>query len=311
MNGKIEVKSKLNKGSAFICTIPLELAANKQLPSKSTITKTGEKHGLINATTPLVSSHILLVEDNLLAQKIATIKLKKLGCSVDISETGEKALKLVRQTRYDLILMDIGLPDADGYSITKSIREQKGNSIDILPIIGLTAHTNHKNKSQCIESGMNDVIAKPLTLKLIQEISHKYLYKYTKTDTLLENHKKKNAQKTIDWQLGIEISGNKKNALNMLQILTDDLPNEQTLMEAAIQQNDFKELQFIVHRLYGGICYCGAPSLKKAAAELENIIQSGDRNKILTSYSSLKNEINNLLEEYKKFQETEKMVQQK
>lgn len=118
---------------------------------------------------------ILLVEDLPIAQISATLVLKKLNCDVDVAENGMRALELVNSKLYELIFMDIGLPDIDGVMVAKKIRETACLNAST-PIIALTAHQEGTYKTQCYEAGMNDFLTKPLT----EEIGKYYLDKYIK-----------------------------------------------------------------------------------------------------------------------------------
>ena len=117
--------------------------------------------------------NILLVEDNLLSQKVAKIILSNFACEIDTVLSGEQALSLIRQKKYDLVLMDIGLYDIDGFEVTKKIRSENYSKI---PIIGLTANSiSSEVKKEASSAGMNDILSKPLTEKKCKTIFKKYL----------------------------------------------------------------------------------------------------------------------------------------
>jgi two-component system, OmpR family, aerobic respiration control sensor histidine kinase ArcB len=104
---------------------------------------------------------ILLVEDERLSQRYTSALLGTIGCEVNIAETGNIALKLI-ENDYDLIFMDIGLPDTDGYALTQEIRKHD-NKNQSIPIVALTAHVNESDRAKCLSSGMNDFLKKPAT----------------------------------------------------------------------------------------------------------------------------------------------------
>ena len=118
---------------------------------------------------------ILLVEDDLIAQKLAVFTLNDFGCQVDIAATGSKALELANTNSYNIIFMDMGLPDIDGLTVTETIRTQEGNK-DI-PIIALTAHSKNMLFDQCMASGITEFINKPLTSEIADKILDVYLHK--------------------------------------------------------------------------------------------------------------------------------------
>jgi two-component system, OmpR family, aerobic respiration control sensor histidine kinase ArcB len=114
---------------------------------------------------------ILLVEDNKIVGRITKdILLKELNCQVDIAETGKDALELIEQKTYDLILMDIGLPDIDGCTVTEQIRAKTSSPNSKVPIIAVTAHAEEEEKQRFLEVGISRVIIKPLDKFVAQSL---------------------------------------------------------------------------------------------------------------------------------------------
>ncbi|MBK9290635.1 MAG: response regulator [Bacteroidetes bacterium] len=114
---------------------------------------------------------ILLVEDNQLNQKFAVAVLHKLGCKVDVAENGRVGLEMFKQNKYDLILMDIQMPEMNGIEATIAIRqiealEGKGRHI---PIIAVTAFALEQDRKNCADAGMDDFLAKPYKPHEIEE----------------------------------------------------------------------------------------------------------------------------------------------
>ncbi len=115
---------------------------------------------------------ILLVEDNVLNQRIVTFSLKKYNHEVVIANNGEEALELFKTTKFDVILMDIMMPVMDGLEATVKIREfEKNNQVaDQTPIIALTANTMDNDRDKCISYGMNEFMAKPFDIEKLKQI---------------------------------------------------------------------------------------------------------------------------------------------
>ena len=120
---------------------------------------------------------IMLVEDILIAQKLTTLTLKKLGCDIDTADTGSQAIKLYNENQYDLIFMDLGLPDIDGLTVTENIRKIENDKKQQVPIVALTAHTDNDCKKACHKCGINDILEKPLTEEHAQQVIDKFIIK--------------------------------------------------------------------------------------------------------------------------------------
>jgi DNA-binding response OmpR family regulator len=122
---------------------------------------------------------ILIVEDNNVASMVAKIVIDNAGYKAEIAATGEQAITLSLTNTYDLILMDLGLGDADGYEVTKKIRIQSTKNKNT-PIVALTAHGESEHRTKCYEAGMNDFLTKPFTMEQMAYISGKFLSKVNK-----------------------------------------------------------------------------------------------------------------------------------
>jgi CheY-like chemotaxis protein len=120
---------------------------------------------------------ILVVEDVLIAQKIASIVLTQLNYEVDIAANGLSALEKFAHNEYDVIFMDIGLPDTDGFKLTHEMREQESTQAGARKpavIIALTAHDNDEFKESCKVSGMNEYMLKPLSVANCSQMLQKF-----------------------------------------------------------------------------------------------------------------------------------------
>ena len=120
---------------------------------------------------------ILIVEDDLVNQKVMEGMLIKLGCSVDILPNGRAALTIIPDFCYDAILMDCRMPVMDGFETTLNIRkmEAEGTLPHRTPIIAITANAMMEDKKKCIDVGMDDYLPKPVTLASLEKILNKYI----------------------------------------------------------------------------------------------------------------------------------------
>ncbi|MCX8018812.1 MAG: response regulator, partial [Rhodocyclaceae bacterium] len=156
MGGEMGCESEPGLGSLFWFEVPLPEAAPKTEASQAGPGR----------TEPL-RAHVLLVEDNRVNQIVSSRMLERLGCRVTVASTGEEALTAVRQAEFDAILMDCQMPVMDGYEAARAIRQMGGRAAST-PIIALTAHALESEQARCLESGMNAVITKPVTLETLR-----------------------------------------------------------------------------------------------------------------------------------------------
>jgi len=119
---------------------------------------------------------VLLVEDQAISQKMAKIILGSLNCHCDIAKNGSDALERFLQKQYDLILMDIGLPDKDGFMVSQEIRAiETQKALTQTPILALSAHTAKTARDQALESGMNGYLVKPMTVGMCEGILKQFV----------------------------------------------------------------------------------------------------------------------------------------
>lgn len=163
MNGALSVTSELGKGSCFALTIPLPVVSAE--PAREASHKPpallSERH-----------RRILLAEDNVVNQRLGTRLLERCSCRVDLASNGKEAVDMAGRFPYELIFMDCGMPEMDGYDATRAIRAGERNGSRI-PIVALTAHAVAGTREECLACGMDDYVAKPVTLEaLARALSH-------------------------------------------------------------------------------------------------------------------------------------------
>lgn len=163
MHGRIHVKSKPNQGSTFWCEFEFPLRHEKTRKK----TKPPNKHLGKNTSAKKFKLKALLVEDNIINQKIAKIMLQDLGCKVYLVDNGKTALKAANK-KYDVIFMDIGLPDMDGCDVTTAILQGNSKNKDT-PVIAMTAHAYKKDRQRCIDAGMKTVLTKPISYEQLEK----------------------------------------------------------------------------------------------------------------------------------------------
>lgn len=165
-SGNINVESVKNQGSVFSFNIPYKIAEEIEEKKKSdNIDK--NKQIVLNTNTK-----VLVVEDNLMNQKLAGFMLKDWGFDFDICSNGKLAVEKLKTHSYNIVLMDIQMPEMNGYEATEFIRTQLKLT---LPIIAMTAHALPGEKEKCLSFGMTDYISKPIKENDLRNLITKYL----------------------------------------------------------------------------------------------------------------------------------------
>ena len=167
MYGTIEVESKQGEGSKFTVTLEYRIA------DKSYYEQDTEKSSDVDETDRISGKHILLAEDNDLNAEIAQFILEDMGLIVDRVEDGVQCVSRIEQKpagTYDLILMDIQMPNMDGYRATEMIRGLSDKSKATIPIIAMTANAFEEDRKKALAKGMNGHIAKPVDIEKMREI---------------------------------------------------------------------------------------------------------------------------------------------
>lgn len=172
MGGRIGVKSVLHKGSTFWLRIPFKVANEDEIQEAQT-QKEDEQY---LADLPKLNQRLLLVEDNKMNQRVVQVMLQETGCTIDIAENGKEAINLFENNHYDLVFMDVGLPDMDGLQVTEYIRSLGGYA-KTLPIIAMTAHALEEDQQNCLKAGADEVVIKPVMQPTLMKTLHKWLLK--------------------------------------------------------------------------------------------------------------------------------------
>ena len=170
MQGTIEVKSKVGEGSEFIVRIPCRIGEQENVEETC-----GQQH--LNRKI-LAGKRILLAEDNNLNAEIAMELLKEEGVLTERAENGVACIKKLEDAPdgyYSLILMDVQMPDMNGYEATQRIRKMADKEKALIPIIAMTANAFAEDRKKALDVGMNDHVAKPVDMKILIPVLEKYV----------------------------------------------------------------------------------------------------------------------------------------
>lgn len=267
--GKIYVKSQPGKGSEFIVELTYKLPDVNQLYSEA-----------LAAQEDLVSLQkikALIAEDNPMNQMLIAHLMKSWEIDHVLVSNGKQVIEELQKNSYSIVLMDIQMPEMDGYTATSIIRNEL--KLDI-PIIAMTAHAMAGEREKCLQLGMNDYVSKPIK------------------ETILYNMIARNAQhaygtedpaKNIDLEYLHNLSGNDPEfEREILQQFIVQLPEELGRLEAAISEKDYHRVKQVAHSLKSTIGYIGLSSeLNPALERLEHSSVTQDDTSISEDYKKV------------------------
>jgi PAS domain S-box-containing protein len=285
--GEMHLKSELGKGSEFwfelsykkVDTLAIEPLKKSFIPQKI-----------------LHNIKILLCEDNVLNQKLAKRVIAKFGFEIDIAENGKIGIEKLKEEKYDIVLMDLQMPEMDGYQTVLAIRNELNLQI---PIIAMTAHSLVGEKEKCLEIGMNDYIGKPFSQ---EELYTKLCANLPEEGYALETTTL-NSEKEISplhaHQINLESlkefsGGSKEFEKELIELFMAQVPAEIQELENAFVEGDDLQIKSISHKLKSSMAVMGLYSLNEYLSFIEE--NASTKAKRTHSLKKLKN-IKKILEE--------------
>jgi len=301
MNGKLWVSSEINKGSHFYFYLELSKANKSELTKKHS-EKFEQRKNIYHK--PQSSKKIMLVEDNDVNARVFTLLLKKFGFSCDSCTNGKEALELLNRKSYDIIFMDIMMPEMDGIQATQYIRNKL--SVETQPIIvAVTADAMIGQRKKYINSGFDDYLSKPVTEKKLSEI----LKKYTDNSEPVkeqEIHNTKDIKKSDEENINLQHIKMLRQEMGsgyieILQTYIDESPLVIKSLKKAINSNSYEEIRLFVHSLKSITNVFGENYLSKLCLEMEKAAMK----KLKIDYNSNLKEILEAYDTFKDFVEDE------
>ncbi|MEP6750175.1 MAG: ATP-binding protein [Bacteroidota bacterium] len=253
-NGEIFVESEPGKGSTFRFVIPYKITSPSAILNTVEIQPAGPSTWL--------SGRILVVEDNEMNQLLMKHLLTQWQLSFSIVNSGKKAVDLLKEQVFDLILMDIQMPEMDGYTAAELIRQQLG--LDI-PVVAMTAHVLAGEKEKCISFGMNDYISKPIKEKELIDMITRYIPQNTFSIVEKKNGSNLPGYKNINLQYMQEISnGNKEYEKTVTEQFIESIPTDIAALEKAFDEKDFDTIKYIAHNMKTTVSIMGLREILQA-----------------------------------------------
>ncbi len=279
MGGELELKSKEGIGSEFHFVLKLNIGTKNE-----TLKETYQSKRSSHIRRPV----ILVIEDNYLNQKLAKNVLNNFDFDVELASNGQIGLEMLKLKSYDLILMDIQMPELDGYQTTKIIRSiLKLNT----PIIAMTAHSIVGEKEKCIAAGMNDFISKPFNPDTLY---HKIIKKLS---TALIGNTFEAAENDIKEEPGLQINmtyleelsaGNTNFELEMIQLILKKIHLGNQNIAQAIEFNDLQKIRDLCHKIKSSFDIFGLQNISELLGQLSTDSYNGkNKTELLKQVASM------------------------
>jgi two-component system sensor histidine kinase BarA len=251
---------------------------------------------------PFANFNILIADDNPINLELVATLLHQLGAVITQASDGDEAVNLACNNKYDLILMDIHMPNVNGLQAAQEIRQHEENISRHTPIVALTADTMPETKKRVEESGMDDYLVKPIDESMLIDIVSSHLIKTPqepKPDHPKTEIKPEPLEKDVvrDIEQAISIAGGKPElAQKLFNQFCVDLPMQSESIQRAAESRNWDELSEAAHSLRGAASICAAESLKNIAQELEEMARDKVEDSIEIQVNKLNKAVRLILE---------------
>ena len=259
----------------------------------------------------IIPRRVLLVEDGLLNQKVAVDLLEQRGHGVVIANNGKEALAALEGETFDMVFMDVQMPEMDGFEATAAIRKKEQTTGEHIPIVAMTANAMQGDREKCLEAGMDGYISKPIRAaklyKAVERVEPSVeeeseditigiadLGEEEPTEVVVET------DACFDWAYALErLGGNEKALSDLAQFFVDGCPNMIADIHKAISDGDAIALRRTAHTLKGSADVFTAKRAVEAAFRLETIGREGNLTNVEAALSEVEKEIEHLLQALK------------
>ena len=238
---------------------------------------------------------ILLAEDNRVNQVVATRLLERMGHTITVANNGAEALSLLAGRSFDLVLMDIQMPQIDGLAAAKSIRLREAQTHCHVPIIAMTAHAMKGDRERCLEAGMDGYVSKPINTKDL-ELAITNLMNLPVNDSFSASTDPHLGSSSIPVNLDLRqifdrLGRDEALLYEVIEIFIDQAPKHVDTLRSALAQGDSEAVEKTAHSMKGELGYLGISDVSQKARELEELGRKHDLEQASRIFASFEAEI--------------------
>ena len=291
MGGDIGVFSALGLGSSFWFTFEADETDEEVIDEEELLKKDVTINNFFNETNP----RVLLVDDNMVNRQVAGEILKKSGCKVDVAVNGQDSINKAEKNEYDVIFMDIQMPDMDGVTATKKIKEL--GIKNLAPIVAMTAYSMKEDKERFIKSGLDDYISKPIKaselLNKIRSLLH--IEKGTK-EIEIEVVEEKESIINVEIVEQLKKYGGEEMVLNVFSDFENETTEQINSCILSLNDGNYENILINLHTLKGNAGTLGIEKVSNRTIDIEARLKKEER-----IYEDLEDELNELKQNFEEF----------
>jgi signal transduction histidine kinase/DNA-binding response OmpR family regulator len=280
MGGRMWVESRIGRGSTFHFTLTLRYQEEPLQPLGEVTRPAVEKR--------TVKLRILLAEDSPTNQLVAVSNLKKAGHTVQVVDNGRKAVQAFEEGEFDLVLMDVAMPEMDGLEATRTIREREKESGGHIPIVAMTAFATKEYREKCLAAGMDAYVTKPVSPDELRRAIEPFL---RETD-LGGLGKPPRSRPPVDLGEALEVVGEDVELLQaVVKVSLEECPAQVEALREALTGQDAPGVEDAAHRLKGVLGNLGGLAARDVAQRLETMGEEDNLDGGLAALEELEKEM--------------------
>jgi signal transduction histidine kinase/CheY-like chemotaxis protein/ligand-binding sensor domain-containing protein/HPt (histidine-containing phosphotransfer) domain-containing protein len=238
---------------------------------------------------------ILLVEDNVVNQKVGVTLLENMGHTVTLASNGKEALDILARQQFDLVFMDVQMPEMDGLEATAAIRTREKQSGTHIPVVAMTAHAMKGDRERCIAAGMNDYISKPISQQQLLEAVRRNRSASSGTPAPPVLQPGLNPLSLQATDLLARLGGDAELLLELIRIFSEESGNMLSQLQDAILRGDAEAIERAAHKIKGSVSIFSALPVTQAALAVEVLGRNRELKDVNVAFAKLETQVEQLL----------------